>query len=150
MILFLSNNPCLNFPQDDDGFDVRMAAVSEYLMANCDFSSTQKHAASFIRLLFNANFRSIHCWCKEDISNFREGMNYECIISLPEEVKTWICQERVKHVRYFAAEFATNQPKSKVVKYKAKDWMDRVRRMFTQSTGELHKKQIWVCFLTVR
>ena len=84
--------------QQDDQFGVRMAAVSEVLLMNCDFTSMTKHAISFCRNLFNANFRSIYVWKKEDISNRKDNMTYEVVQSLPAEVRTWIGQERATSV----------------------------------------------------
>ena len=121
-----------------------MAAVSEYLFGNVDFSSVNKHAVSFSKLLFNANFRSIHCWRKEEITNKREDMDYDVIRSLPEEVRTWICRERAKHIRHFALEVCTDEPREKPVKYNATIWMDKFRKMFTTARGELYKKTLKV------
>ena len=121
-----------------------MAAVSEYLLANAGFKTCKKHSASFCKLLFNANFRSIYTWDKDDITNPRENFNYDAIINLPLEIQTWIRQERVKHARYFAVEWATCSKKKKAVAYDPVVWMARFRHMFTESTSHLHKKQIWV------
>ena len=130
--------------QQDERYGERMAAASELLLMNCDFSSTTKHVMSFCRSLFNANLRSIFVWKKEDISNRREDMNYAIVHSLPTEVRTWIGQERAWHIRFFAVEVATCEPREKAVKYNGPEWMSRFRKMFTSSSGELHAKTIKV------
>ena len=121
-----------------------MAAVSEVLLMNCDFTSTTKHAISFCRNLFNANFRSIYVWKKEDISNRKDNMTYEVVQSLPAEVRTWIGQDRARHIRFFGAEVATCETREKAVKYDPVAWITRFRKMFTASSSELHAKTIKV------
>jgi len=121
-----------------------MAAVSEVLLMNCDFSSTTKHAISFCKILFNANYRSLIVWKKEDISNRKENFTYEVITSLPAEVRTWIGQERARHIRFFGLEVATCEPREKSVKYDPVAWISRFRKMFTNSGSELHAKTIQV------
>ena len=121
-----------------------MAALSEYLLMNSDFTDNLKHAQSFVKLLFNANFRSLYCWDKKDITNRRKRFNYRLINSLPESVKSFIGQERAKHIRYLAVNVATGDPKDKVVLYDPEKWIGKVRKMFTLASGELHSKSIKV------
>ena len=121
-----------------------MAAATEYLLANAEFKNTEKHAQSFAKLITNANFRSIFTWRKEEISNKRENFDYDFLQSFPEELRTFICRERARHVRYFAVEFATCAPRKKPIKYDGVKWMQKFRRMFTASTTEAHNKANYV------
>ena len=131
--------------QGDSMYHDRLAALSEYLLMNCDFSSTTKHAGSMIRLLTTSDWRCLHTWNKADNTNKRaKGFQNKLIENVPTALKTFICQERAKHIRYFAINAATEESKSKVVKYDPSKWLKKVRKMFTLSTGALHKQHILV------
>ena len=120
-----------------------MAAASELLLTDCDFSSVSKHAQSFCKIITNANFRSLFVWCKKEILNKKDA-NYDGLLNLDQEAKTWIAQERAKHIRYFAVQVATDEPRSTIVRYEGKDWMIRFRKMLTESAGQLWKKSLAV------
>ena len=120
-----------------------MAAASEYLLANCDFKSTEKHAKSFARLITNADYRSIHTWRLEDILNKRKDMVYGAITSLDEEFRVWVGEERGRHIRHFQVEVATLDERAIPVTYDPQDWMLHFRKMFTAASMELHNKTLW-------
>ena len=61
-----------------------MYGVLIFHISNCNFKSTNKHATSFARLMFISNFRALHCWRLEDITNKRKGFHYGAMFSLPE------------------------------------------------------------------
>ena len=123
----------------------RLAALSEYLLMNCEFTSTTKHAGSMIRLLTTNQWRSLHTWNKADNTNKRtKHFQNRLIDNVPTALKTFICQERAKHIRYFAINAATEEKKDKVVKYDPIKWLKKVRKLFTLSTGALHKQHILV------
>ena len=127
-----------------------MAAVSEYLLMNCEFVNTVKHAGSFMRLLTTATWRSLYTWDKIKNTNKRRRtkgkrqFQNKLIKSVPAALKTFICQERAKHVRYFAINVATEEHRDKIVKYNPIQWMGKVRKMFTLATGEASNKHLVV------
>ena len=123
----------------------RLAALSEYLLMNCNFTSSTKHADSMIRLLTTCEWRAVHTWNRADNSNKRtKHFQNKLVENVPSALKTFICQERAKHIRYFAIHAATEEQKEKVVKYDPVKWMAKVRKMFTVSTGTLHEKHLVV------
>lgn len=78
------------FFRNDEGYNERMSMASIMLEDGCDYESTNKHAISFVRILFNNEFRSIHVWRKSEITNRRPEMHYDVIYSLPADVRTWV------------------------------------------------------------
>ena len=138
------------FTQGDSMYHERLAALSEYLLMNVDFSSTTKHAGSMIRLLTTCEWRATKTWNKADNTNKRtKHFQNKLIENVPSALKTFIQQERAKHIRYFAINAATEEPKAKVVKYDPSKWLGKVRKMFTLSTGTLHEKHILVRHLSI-
>jgi len=137
--------------QLDDLYAERMAATHSYLLANCDFRSMEKHAISFCRLMFNANFRSLHCWAKEEHCNKKikvkktatsaaiyENNHYrDFMYSLPDYLKSWIMEERSTHVAYFKIR---NENPMEVPKDDPIAWKNAFRRLFTISRRELYQK----------
>ena len=121
-----------------------MAAVSETLLLNADFRSVTQHCTSFVRLLTTANFRCLYTWDKENMKNKSPDTNYGGLMTLPKELRMFVAQERAKHIRHFALEVATDEPRDKPVRYNATIWMDRFRKMFTLARGELLKKTLKV------
>ena len=59
-------------------------------------------------------------------------------------MRTWIGQERARHIRFFGLEVPTCESREKAVKYDPVAWMNRFRKMFTNSGSELHAKTIQV------
>ena len=81
-----------------------MSLASIMLEDGCEYDSTTKHAISFVRILFNNNFRSIHVWRKSEITNRRPEMHYDVIFSLPAEVRTWVnftSFGKIIYIKYF-------------------------------------------------
>ena len=120
-----------------------MAAAAELLLTDCDFTNYSKHAQSFCKIITNANFRSLYIWSKKDILNKKDA-NYDGLLNLPQEAKTWIAQERAKHIRYFAVQVATEEPRTPAPRYDGVKWMQRFRKMFTDSAGLLWTKSLAV------
>ena len=120
---------------------MRMTAIHNYLIENCRFTDTGKHAVDFCKLMFTANLRGLYCWRKEDLNNKRKDMHYDVIMSLPDVVRTWICEERARHIPYFSMKPGSRKRKSKRSRYNATEWMRRFRKLFTLATAELFKKQ---------
>ena len=120
-----------------------MAAAAELLLTDCDFSDNAKHAQSFCKAICNANFRCLFVWAKEDIKNKKDS-NYDGLLDVPQEAKTWIAQERAKHIRYFSVQVATEEPRHPAARYDGIKWMKRFRKCFTDSAGELFKKTLMV------
>ena len=79
-----------------------MAAIHKYLLETVSFKNTGKHATTFCKALFTANLRGLYCWRKEDLNNKRKDMCYDVLMSLPDVVRTWIIEERARHIPYFA------------------------------------------------
>ena len=127
-----------------------MAAVSEVLLLNCDFRSVTQHAASFCRLLFTANFRSLYTWDKVANKNKREDTDNDGLMTLHKELRMFIAQERAKHIRHFAVEVATNDIREKPVRYDPVVWMDKFRKLFTNARMELFKKTVQVRLTNIK
>ena len=67
--------------------------------------------------------------------NKRSKINTNLVRGLPEEVRTWILEERATHIPYFDIR---NRPKRVV--YDPKVWLRKFRKEFTLSLTELVKK----------
>ena len=134
--------------QRDDEYKMRMTAIHSYLLDNVSFKSTGKHATSFCKLMFTANLRSLFCWRREDINNKRKGMDYGFLMSLPDVVRTWVCEERARHLPYYAMHGSKKRRRDKGErKIKTVQWLKRFKKLFTLATGEAFKKQQMVRLL---
>ena len=128
----------------NEGYPQRMAAMHKYLVANCTFKDSGSHAGDFGRLMFNSNYRSLHCWRKEDRSNKRKDMVYTAVESLPVVIRTWILEERLRHIPYFEHKWAYGKEgkrRKRPHTFNAVKWLRSFRKLFTVSTGEAFKKQ---------
>ena len=81
------------------------------------------------------SFSCMHMWDKSKLRNKRETQDYECVFSIPPHVRTWVLQERQKHVPFL---------KRAGVEYNTDVWMDAFRKTFTASSTELSNKSIRV------
>jgi len=121
----------------------RLTAVHSHLMSFCDFTSTTKHAATFCKLLFNDNFRSIYTYDKKSMTNKRVGMTYDCLLELPTFFKSWMLEERRKHEPWFKRAQPGFEPYPPST-FDPKAWKNRFRAIFTETTTDLWKKTIAV------
>ena len=55
--------------QNDENFPMRMAGIRRHLIEQCDFSTVKRHAGSFCKELFSAEYRSWHVIKKSDLGN---------------------------------------------------------------------------------
>lgn len=143
------------FFKNDDTYNLRIAALSEYLLDNCDFSDTSKHAISFVRNLTTKAFRSIYSWNLSEGSNTRhhkgpKGKNIsteeeldseemgKSRLELPIEFRTYVNQERTRHLPYFDL----NNPTP--VDFKMPVWIASFKRQFFLAKGEAYSKAVVV------
>ena len=73
-----------------------MAALAIHLETAANYESTIRHADSTLRLLTNANFRSLFLWDKTEQKNKREKMSYTVIESVPMVFKVYIMDQMTR------------------------------------------------------
>lgn len=120
-----------------------MAGARRWILERVDWSSVTKHATSFCKALFNANYRSIKVFKKQDIANKRKNMEYAAIQPLAHELREFAMEERAFHAALFEKK---SESLGTLVSYDHDAWMTTFRRMFTTATIDAYNKQYWVMF----
>jgi hypothetical protein len=121
-----------------------MAALSIHLEEHANYDSTLKHAESVMRLLTNANFRSLFMWLKEEQKNKRDNMDYDVIESVPVQLRVYIMDQtdrlgEIYNIRRMEIS-ARNRPEP----FNKDRWLGKVRSTFGVSNGHAYLKQAMV------
>jgi hypothetical protein len=130
--------------QHDDLFKDRMAATKIYLESYANYDTTIKHAESIIRLLVNANFRSLFLWVKEELKNRRNNMDYTVIESVPIEFRVFILDHMNDLAKIFNIKRMEKSREERPPKFDQNQWLHKVRSMFGVSNGHAYRKQVMV------